>query len=349
MKRHRGAAGLAAALLAACLAGRAAAEPPPPGFAPVAVETTPIEAFDRAGSATRFGALAFRGGLVLSSPDPDFGSLSGLAFSPDGTTLYGIADTGFWFRAVPVETDGRLTGLAAPMLAPILDKAGEPLARKRDGDAEGLRIFVKDGKETALVSFEQVNELRQFVAAPDLASARSRTLKLPSMKGVRRNQGFEAVAVAPEASPLAGAVVLIAERSLDRAGNHRGWIVGGKRPGTFALKRSDDFDVTDAAFLPGGDLLVLERRFSLLGGLGMRIRRIAAASLKPGATVDGPALIEGDMRDQVDNMEGLAVRAGEDGGALIAVVSDNNRAIIQRTVLFFFALPPDATAADGGG
>ena len=235
------------------------------------------------------------------------------------------------------------------MLAPILDKAGEPLARKRDGDAEGLRVFVKDGRETAIVSFEQVNELREFVAAPDLAVAKARTLKIPSMKSVRRNQGLEAVAVAPEASPLAGAILLIAERSLDKAGNHRGWIVGGKRPGTFALKRTDDFDVTDAAFLPGGDLLVLERRFTLTGGLGMRIRRIAAAGIRPGATVDGPALIVADMRYQIDNMEGLAVRAGKDGGALIAVVSDNNRAIIQRTVLFFFALSGEASAADGGG
>ena len=335
----------ARAVLGAVLLAAALARPAPaaePGFSPVAVEATPIASFSRTASGDRFGALEFRGGLSLASQAPDFGSLSGLAFSPDGATLYGVADTGNWFRATPVIADGRLAGLADAMVAPILDRDGVPLSRKRDGDAEGLRLFEKDGRLAALVSFEQVNEVREYVAAPDLALARPRNLKLPSMKGVRRNQGLEAVAIPPAGSPLAGSVVIVAERSLDKAGNHRAFIVGGKRPGAFSLVRSGDYDVTDAAFLPDGDLLVLERRFILSGGLGMRLRRIAAAGLKPGATVDGPVLLEADMRDQIDNMEGLAVRPGENGETLIALVSDNNHNVFQRTVLLLFALPADA-------
>lgn len=328
---------LAAASLAVVWSPALAQEP---GFKSIDLTARPIEEFRIGDPATAFGPLEFRGGLELASTDPGFGSLSGLDFSLDGKTLYAVADTGFWFAARPVEDGGRLVGLEAPRVGPILDRSGRPVVGKREGDAEGLRITGKDGKEVALVSFEQVSDLRQFAASPDLALARSRSRKLPSMSGVRRNQGLEAVAVAPRGTALAGATVLIAERSLDKAGNHRGWIVGGKRPGTFSLKRSDDYDVTDAAFLPGGDLLVLERRFSLTGGLAMRLRRIAAAHLRPGATVDGPALIEADMKSQIDNMEGLAVRAGEGGETLIAIVSDNNHNLLQRTLLLYFALPP---------
>ena len=341
---------LGASVLAACLSvAPAAAAPRAPSFTPIPLDAKPITEFRIGSSDIRFGALEFRGGLVLTSTAPDFGSLSGIDFSPDGATLYAVADTGFWFAARPVEANGRLVGLDASQVGPILGKNGRPVAGKRDGDAEGLRIVEKDGKEVAIVSFEQISELRQFVAAPDFASGRSRVLKLPSMKGVRRNQGLEAVAVAPIGTGLSGAIVLIAERSLDKNGNHRAWIVGGKRAGAFSLRRSADFDVTDAVFLPDGDLLVLERRFTLTGGIGMRLRRIAAADIAPEATVDGPALIEADMRYQIDNMEGLAVRPGQGGETLIAIVSDNNHNILQRTILLYFTLLTDAADAPAEG
>ncbi len=114
--------------------------------------------------------------------------------------------------------------------------------------------------------------------------------------------------MAPAEAPLAGAIVVIAEHSLDRAGNHRGFIVSGPHAGTFSLVRIGAYDVTDATFLPGGDLLVLERRFDFTDGPGMRIRRVAGATIRPGATVDGRVLIEADLSNQIDNMEGLAVR-----------------------------------------
>ena len=44
------------------------------------------------------------------------------------------------------------------------------------------------------------------------------------------------------------------------------------------------------AFLPDGDILLLERWYRALRGVGMRIRRIPGASLKPGALLDGPAI-----------------------------------------------------------
>ena len=313
----------------------------PAGFAPIAVRTIPIATFLAGDAETHFGSLEFRGGLELVSRDGAFGALSGLDFAADGKTLYAVADTGFWFAARLIEQDGRPVGLEDAKLAAMLGGDGKPPATKAANDAEGLRlIHDEDGGDKALVSYEQTVAVRAF-AGPDVAGATPKRLTLPKfVKGLRRNQGLEAIAVAPAVGALGGATVVIAERSLDAAGNHRGFILSGPKTGAFTLRRSDDFDVSDAVFLPDGDLLVLERRFSFSAGFAMRIRRIAVGDIRPGALVDGPNLIEADDRNQIDNMEGLAVRLAENGETLLTLVSDDNHNLLQRTLLLQFALKP---------
>ncbi len=311
------------------------------GFVPVEVHAHPIATFRIGQTGTRFGALEFRGGLTLSSPDLDFGSWSGLDFAPDGKTLYAVSDVGAWFTARLVEQDGRLTGIDAPMIAPMLGDDGRPVTTKSKGDAEGLRIVARDGIETALVSFEQTPAVRLFAAAPDVSAATPRRFGLPAfVNRIPSDQGLEAIAVAPPDGRLAGATVVIAERSLDRNRNHRGFVLDGPFAGPFSIVRIGDFDVTDAAFLPTGDLLILERRFDLSTGFGMRIRRLDGASIAPGATVDGTILIEVGSGYQIDNMEGLAVRESDAGETLLDLVSDDNRNLLQRTVLLQFVLRP---------
>ena len=316
--------------------------PPEPGFAPLTVTASPIPEFLRGSPDTRFGALVYLGGLELASSDDNFGSLSGIDFLPDGRTLIAVADKGFWFRASLTETGGRPTGLADALLGPILDADGRPPTRKALSDAEALRLMPGDGTLLALVTFEVRAALRAF-AGPDFARALPQPVGLPPfVTGISRNQGLEAVAIAPADGGLAGAVVVIAERSLDGDGNHRGFILSGPEAGAFAIRRSNDFDVTDAAFLPSGDLLVLERRFALPGGFAMRLRQFDATSVRSGATLDGRILIEADDDHfAVDNMEGLAVRPSPDGGAILTLVSDNG-SFLQRTLLLQFALPPIA-------
>lgn len=311
------------------------------GLEPLALETRPIERFWGSEAAPeRFPQLTFRGGLVLHSPNRRFGSLSGLDFGADGT-LYAVQDTGRWFVAEPVEADGRLVGLENPRSAPILNNAGVPLSGKRWGDAEGLRLQEHDGAVSALVTFEQVNDLRRF-PGPDFIDAASVPVTLPGGFGaLDRDLGFESVAVARLSGPLEGAIVLVAEGSPDGKGNHRAWVLDGPRAGAFFIAKTGHYDITDAAFLPGGDLLILERSVLFPLGIGMRIRRIAEADILPGATVDGETILEADLRDQIDNMEGLAVRTNERGETIIAVVSDNNRiTALQRTLLLYFVLTP---------
>ena len=68
------------------------------------------------------------------------------------------------------------------------------------------------------------------------------------------------------------------------------------------------------------------------------IRRIALASVKPGAILDGPALTEADMGYQIDNMEGLSLHRAPNGDLVLTLISDDNFAFYQRTLLLQFTL-----------
>jgi hypothetical protein len=314
------------------------------GLAPLEVRTIPITSFKPGSSAIAFGKLHFLGGFTMLSVNPEFGSWSGLDFASDGT-MVAIADTGQWLTAKLVEHEGKPVGLSDARIGVMLSDNGQPAESKFAIDAEGLRIAMRNGHETALVSYEGVPAIRSY-AGPDYAASSPKRLGLPKyVAGLRRNQGLEGLAIAPADSALgAGTIVAIAEHSLNPAGNHRGFILSGPRAGTFAIRRSSEFDISDAAFLAGGDLLILERSFAFSQGFAMRIRRIPGDSIKPGATVDGETLIEADGAYQIDNMEGLAVRTDAAGRTLLTLVSDDNHGFLQRSILLQFAL--DATTAE---
>ncbi len=90
--------------------------------------------------------------------------------------------------------------------------------------------------------------------------------------------------------------------------------------------------------LPSGELLVLERKFSLVNGVGIRIRRIPLKSIAPGAVVDGPSIFDADLGNEIDNMEGIDTFVTPEGDTVLTLVSDDNFSMIQRTLLLQFTL-----------
>jgi hypothetical protein len=90
--------------------------------------------------------------------------------------------------------------------------------------------------------------------------------------------------------------------------------------------------------LPSGSLLVLERKFSWLSGVGIRIRRIALSSIAPGALIDGPAIFNADLGHEIDNMEGIDAHVTPEGDTVLTLVSDDNFSLIQRNLLLQFTL-----------
>jgi hypothetical protein len=293
-----------------------------------------IESFDpREPGRTRFGKLTFRGGLVLESTHKNFGGISSLRVLAGGERFLAVTDKGYWLRGRIVARDGRPIAIADAEMAPILGADGRPLSRRGWYDAEAL---AEDGG-VVHVGIERVNQIVRFDYGKDGLRARGQPIALPpGVKTLPHNLGLECLVAAPPGPP-AGTLIAISERGLDGHGNLQGFLIG-RTAGAFSLRRTDDFDVSDCAVTPRGELLVLERRFSWLRGLAMRIRGVPLLQVKPGALLDGPALIEADLGQQIDNMEGLSVHRAADGALVLTIVSDDNFSPLQRTVLLQFTM-----------
>ncbi len=302
------------------------------------IDARPIPSFDVGDpSRVRFGSLEFIGGLELSSPDKVFGELSSLLLSPDGGKFLSVSDKGRWFRGRILYKDNKPVGIADAETAPILGSDGSPLAARGWYDTESL---TDDGNGTLYVGIERVNQIVKFDYAKDGLLARGESIEIPEgIKSFPHNQGLETLVFVPRAAPkLGGTLIAISERALDAAKNTIGFLIGGQMPGQFTIRRTEDFDATDATLLPNGDMLLLERFFSPLRGIAMRIRRIALADFVPGALLDGPVLLQADMGYQIDNMEGIAVHRSPQGDTIVTLVSDDNFNPIQRNILLQFKL-----------
>lgn len=310
----------------------------------IEVRALPITSFDnRDPTRVRFGALEFRGGLELTSNSSAFGGISGLLM-PDHDHLVAITDRGSWLKARLVYRDGRLDGLADAEMAPLLGANGAPLAAQKAHDVESITRI----GDAVFVGIERVERIVRFAYGKDGFAARGQDIHVPrDFASFDKNASLECLTAPPSGQPHAGKLVVVTERSLDAAGNHRSFVLDpGAKDGNadvlrFTVRRSDDFDVTDCTVLPPGDLLILERRYSPARGVAMRMRRLPLAAIQDGALVDGPTLIEADLGYQIDNMEGIAVTRNAAGETIVTVVSDDNFSPIQRNLILQFALVGD--------
>jgi hypothetical protein len=302
----------------------------------IQIAAKPITGFDYKDSTRRqFGLLEFRGGLILTSAFREFGGLSALRVQPDGEQFIAASDRGWWLRGRITYAGTRPTGIVDAEMAPILGPDGKPLADRRWYDTESI---AQDG-DTLYVGIERVNRIVRFDYGKDGLAARGHPIDIPpGVHTLPNNKGLESLVFVPLGQPLGGTLIAISERGLDRDGNIQGFLIGGPRPGTFTVKRSADFDISDATLLPAGDLLLLERKFSWTKGLFIRIRRVAQADIKRGALLDGPVLFEADLGYEIDNMEGLSVHRSPSGETVLTMISDDNFSALQRTLLLQFTL-----------
>ena len=347
------AAGLSAAVLPDLVRGspaqaQSATHPPPKPAArfnphavdePVAIEVNarPLPSFDiRDRGHRRFGALEYRSGLILTSPFPGFGGLSALRLDPKGERFIAVSDQGSWFTGRIVYRGREMVGLDDVEAAPLLAADGRPItATRRWYDSESLAL---DGS-FVYVGLERVNQVLRYDFAEGFTRSRGEVVPLPpAAHKLPLNKGLEGLVFVPKGLPLAGTLIAFSERGLDASGNLIAFLVGGKTPGQFSVRRTENFDISDAALLRSGDLLILERKFSLFGGVGIRIRRIPLSQVAPGAVIDGPAIFHADLGDEIDNMEGIDAHVTAEGETVVTMISDDNFSLIQRNLLLQFTL-----------
>ncbi|PZQ82475.1 MAG: hypothetical protein DI549_11155 [Ancylobacter novellus] len=299
------------------------------------IAATPIDRFVPTGSA-RVGALEFRGGLVLSAASADFGGWSGMVIDPDGAGFIAVSDRGFWLTG-RIESEGdRPTGIAQAKLAPMRAANGGPLAGQRRGDVESL-ARIPGG---FVVGIERVQEVWRFDGADPLRATGRALLLDEGLAKLGSNEGPEALLAPPSGTPAA--LIVIAEQSPDDPSILPGFLFGPlEKPvptGRFAVERIDGFSATDAALSDDGLVYLLERRFDLLRGAAMRLRRFPLSDIAPGARIRGEVLVEANRSAAIDNMEAIALHRNAAGEQLITLMSDDNFSPLQRTLLLRFAV-----------
>jgi len=254
-----------------------------------------------------------------------------------GERFISFSDKGRWFTGRILYRGRDMTGLDDVESAPMLGPDGRPITARGWFDSESIAL---DGP-FVYIGLERVNQVLRFDFSKGFTRARGEVFAMPpAVRKLPFNKGLEALVLVPQGMKLAGTLIAISERGLDAQGNLIAFLVGGPTPGQFSVRRTDGFDVSDAVLLPAGELLLLERKFSLVDGVGIRIRRIPLAMLAPGAVVDGPAIFEADLGEEIDNMEGIDAHVTPEGDTVLTMVSDDNFSPIQRTLLLQFTLLP---------
>ena len=276
------------------------------------------------------GPLRPLGGLVLAPDMLGGGGFSGVHLAPD-LTLTLISDRGHWAEARLLLDGLTPIGLQPLRHGPLRDEAGKPIPRGFAADAEALARR-PDG--TWLVAFERRHRIRAYrrldgpgayVAAP------------PGLEAAPPNGGLESLAVLQDGRLFAIAEIFTPP---DRPELRHAWLGAPGRWTPLYWQPAPGFHPTDAAILPDGRALVLERRFSLLGGFSARLvmtAHDALRSAREGAVLRGETiLLLNDAPLPSENWEAVAVtRLGDQ--TLVALISDDNESVLQRSLLLLFA------------
>ncbi len=278
-------------------------------------------------------ALLRIGEVVLDGP-PGQGGLSGLWLSAEGDRMVAVGDTGTLLTARPLhDPGGKLTGVADIEVRPLpgLGRRG-----KYEADAEDL---ARDAEGGWLVAFERHHRILRYEGDEEAPADAPEAVPLPPAATVLPgNEGIEALAASAD-----GTLVACAEASVD--GGHPCWI---GRDGNWTETRyrsTAGFSPVALEFLPSGDLLVLERDFSIVGWFRNRLTLVPAAAIRSAGVLAGVELGAVAPGSGADNLEGMAVRPAPDGDVLIYLVVDDNFSLLQSPTLVQYRLSLPAPEA----
>jgi hypothetical protein len=298
--------------------------PPPPPPRPEAANLTfePVMLNERDPAQRRIGGLVFLEGWAIAGDSARFGGIS--AMHVENGQVLALSDAGSVFRfALPGHGPARVS------LVPLPRGPGPP-TRKSNRDTEALAVR----GNALLVAYERHNMIWRY-RLPDLATLSA--ARPVAMRRWRGNAGAEAMARLAD-----GRYLVFSEGRADGETSDAVLFDGdpslpGTRATTLRYRRLPGYRVTDAALLPDGRLLLLNRRFSLLEGIAAIVAVADIRGIRAGATIEPREIAALAPPITVDNMEALSVTR-EAGRTIVWIASDDNFFPLQRTLLLKFAL-----------
>jgi len=278
------------------------------------------------------GPVRAIGAWQLDSPNRHFGSYSALVPLGDGTLL-AAADTGKRLRFTP-------PGRTGP--GPKFDYfADVDFADKSAYDVEALARDPANGRIWA--SYENKNQIARF----DAQFHSLGFVRPPSMRRWRSNSGPEAMARLAD-----GRFVVLAETGLGWFGKEGPGLlfpsdpVDGAVPVEFRFRPPEGYNPCDMAALPDGRVLILLRKivWGVPPGFAGKLMVADPATIRPGEEWRAEPLADLRAPLPMDNYEGLAVELMPDGELTLWLISDDNSALYQRTLLLELLWRPNEKA-----
>lgn len=271
-----------------------------------------------------FGQLELLGAWRLKSDNSFFGGISSIRIR-DGQVI-ALSDAAYVLEFA-FDERRRETALKVRQLPGIYT------SRQPDLDSESMLTDPATGK--LWVGFEYSNTIRRYSA--DLG-AKEAWVAPPAMKKWPLNQGPEAFVrlrdgrflLFSEASPGPDS----STEALIFAGDP---IKNGKNTELFYYKPPPRFSPTDAALLPDGRVLIVNRHFSIMDGVAAILTVIDPGDIQPGRIVHARTIATLKPPLNIDNMEALSVEQ-RDGKTILWIASDDNFNPLQQTILLKFAL-----------
>jgi hypothetical protein len=271
-----------------------------------------------------FDQLTLLGAWRLTSNNPHFGGISSMRVA-NGRVL-ALSDAAYVFQ-FPLEDRPVEEPLRVRPLPEIYT------ARVPDRDSESMTSDPESGD--MWVGFEASNTIRRF--SPNLGAKRAWAAPV-GMARWPDNTGAEGMARLPdgrflvfsEAAPgpndSAEALVFPGDPTVYAATSTR-----------FYYKPPKGFSATDAANLPDGRVLVLNRHFSIFDGVAAALTIIDPRDIAPERIVPSRLVAMLKPPLNMDNMEALSVEQ-QDGRTILWIASDDNFNPLQQTLLMKFAL-----------
>ncbi|WP_114521248.1 esterase-like activity of phytase family protein [Altererythrobacter sp. ZODW24] len=289
------------------------------------ISVTPLDA-----PSAESGDFELVGAWQIESRNADFGSYSAMILLDDG-------------RMLVASDRGRILEFSVPGAEQSPSRMGwfRP-GREVDKHLADIEAMTRDPDSGIIwTAYEGSNAIARL--DPDTSAERQ--VFPAAMKGWSSNAGPEAMVRLDDGrfavlSEALGGMLGREAPSVIFAGDP----VDGAKAKRFTFKAPEGYRATDMTALPDGRVLVLVRKlvFGLPPGFATKLVLADPADIAEGEAWSGEEVVTLDDIAPSENYEAIAVEAGDDDSLTVWILSDDNNATLQRTLLLKLRYTPSS-------